>query len=102
MRYSDADGMESLTFGFTQPLGLYRTARLSRDAADEPLARAAMGALLDDRGHAHGRWLAVVRAGSDVAVVRRRTALRGGGRRGGSSADGRTGFQSDQAHQPAA
>src|SRR5438874_6173936 len=55
----------------TQPLGIHRSPRSPADAADEPLARAALDPHLDDRGDAHGRWLDLVRPGADVARLRR-------------------------------
>src|SRR5580658_5422462 len=51
----------------THSLGIYRTARSPRDAEDEPLASSAVGAFVDDLGHADGRWLALVRAGDHFA-----------------------------------
>src|ERR1700724_176659 len=67
----------------TQPLGLHRAPRSPGDAADEPLARAAMDPVLDDCGHAHGRWLAVVRARRHAADLWRAAAVRSGGSGGG-------------------
>src|SRR5437667_9303890 len=55
----------------TQPLGIYRSPRSPADAADEPLARAAMDSHLDDRDDAHGRWLDLVWPGADAARLRR-------------------------------
>src|SRR5580692_10864902 len=66
----------------THSLGIYRTARLPRDAADEPLASAPVGAFVDDPGHANGRWLAVVWVG-DHAVDRWRASEVFGDWRGG-------------------
>src|SRR5437588_1204953 len=55
----------------TQPLGIHRPARSPADAADEPLARAALDPHLDDRLDAHGRWLDLVRPGTGAARLRR-------------------------------
>src|SRR5580658_5289595 len=68
----------------THSLGIYRTARSPRNAADEPLASSAVGAFVDDPGHADGRWLAVVWSGDHV-VDRWRASevLRDWGRGGG-------------------
>src|SRR5712675_2099829 len=52
-------------------LGIYRATRPPLDAADEPVARSAMDSLLDDRGDANGRRLALVRAGRDAYGLRR-------------------------------
>src|SRR5712671_6290104 len=52
-------------------LGIYRATRPPLDAADEPVARAAMDSLLDDRGDADGRWLALVRVGRNAHGLRR-------------------------------
>src|SRR5258705_4064134 len=52
-------------------LGIYRATRPPLDAADEPVARAAMDSLLDDRGDANGRRLALVRAGRNAHGLRR-------------------------------
>src|SRR5258708_38994349 len=62
-------------------LGIYRATRPPLDAADEPVARSAMDSLLDDRGDANGRRLALVRAGRDAYGLRR-TAKICRGRRG--------------------
>src|SRR5260221_14778888 len=51
-------------------LGIYRATRPPLDAADEPVARAAMDSLLDDRGDGNGRRLALVRIGRDADGVR--------------------------------
>src|SRR6266403_2251703 len=51
-------------------LGIYRATRPPLDAADEPVVRAAMDSLLDDRGDANGRRLALVRIGRDADGVR--------------------------------
>src|SRR5580704_513635 len=76
LRYSDG--------GCTQPLGNHRASRTPCDAADEPVARAALDPLLDDRRHADGRWLAVVRTGRHAAALRRGATVRcGGNGRGG-------------------
>src|ERR1700676_4472066 len=71
LRYSDG--------GRTQPLGNHRAPRSPGDAADEPVARAAVDPLLDDRRHANGRWLAVVRTGRHAADFWRGATVRGGG-----------------------
>ena len=63
-------------------LGIHRAPRSPLDAADEPLARPALDSLLDDRRHAHGRRVAVVRTGRDAADFRRAAAFRRSGRRG--------------------
>src|SRR5580765_8255404 len=47
-------------------LGIYRATRPPPDAADEPGACAATDSLLDDRGNAYGRRLALVRTGRDA------------------------------------
>src|SRR5580704_11215535 len=63
----------------TQPLGNHRAPRSPSDAADEPVARAAVDPVLDDCGHADGRWLAVVRAGWHAADLWRAAAICRGG-----------------------
>src|SRR5712672_1792797 len=52
-------------------LGIYRATRPPLDAADEPVARAAMDSLLDDRGDADGRRVALVRTRRDAYGLRR-------------------------------
>src|SRR5580693_9157725 len=69
----------------TQPLGNHRAPRSPGDAADEPVARAAMDPVLDDCSHADGRWLAVVRAGRHAPDLWRAAAIC----RGGSGVRGR-------------
>src|SRR5437773_212279 len=86
----------------TQPLGIHRPARSPADAADEPLARAALDPHLDDRRDAHGRWLDLVRPGADAARLWRPTAFfsRWGGRIGGGI--GYFCFQGTEKAEPAA
>src|SRR6267142_1071410 len=52
-------------------LGIYRATRPPLDAADEPVARSAMDSLLDDRGDADGRRVALVRTRRDAYGLRR-------------------------------
>src|ERR1700733_3185891 len=63
----------------TQPLGNHRAPRSPGDAADEPVARAAVDPVLDDRSYADGRWLAVVRAWRHAAAVWRAAEICGSG-----------------------
>src|SRR5258708_10122227 len=51
-------------------LGIYRATRPPLDAADEPVARSAMDSLLDDRGDADGRRVALVRTRRDANGLR--------------------------------
>src|SRR6267142_4991909 len=63
-------------------LGIYRATRPPLDAADEPVARAAMDSLLDDRGDADGRRVALVRTRRDAYGLRRTAKIRRRGRGG--------------------
>src|SRR5947208_698242 len=62
----------------TPSMGIHRTARPPLDAADEPLARATLDTLLDDRGNATGRRMAVVFARSDFVGLRWAAEICGG------------------------
>src|SRR5271170_8348121 len=82
-------------------MGLHRTPRSSRNAAAQPVARAALDSLLDDCGIPRRRWLAVVRPGRDALTLRRPAAFcsRGFGDRG--SAYRSPSLQGHQKNQPA-
>src|SRR5207245_9749227 len=86
----------------TQPLGIHRPPRSPADAADEPLARAALDPHLDDRGDAHGRWLDLVRPGADVARLRRPAAFCGHRGCWISSGSGHFCFQGAEKAEPSA
>ena len=51
----------------THCLGIHRTAGLPCDEADEPVACAAVGAVVDDFGNEDGRRVALVGAGNYAA-----------------------------------
>src|ERR1043166_4066826 len=86
----------------TASLGLHRTARSPRDAPDESLARATLDPLLDDRGDAHGRRLAVVHAGRGAVGSRWGTKIRGRGRGGQRGAGRSRRLQDPEASEPPA